>query len=59
MIKNLFNLSNKNIQYSFILNYRGVGEKVWGKQDDRGLNKWNKGKLLNLNLSHLVSGPFS
>ena len=59
MIKNLFNLSNKNIQYSFILNYRGVGEKVWGKQDDRGLNEWNQGKFLNLNVSHVILGPFS
>ena len=26
MIKNLCNLSNENTHYSFILNYRGVGE---------------------------------
>ena len=46
MIKNSCNLSNEKTQYSFILNYRGVGEEVLGKGSKRSLNKWNLGKLL-------------
>ena len=38
MIKNLCNYCKT--QYSFILNYRGVGGG-----DERDLNKWNQGKV--------------
>ena len=41
MIKNVCSLSNE--KYSFILNYRGVGEEVRGERD---LNKRIRGKLL-------------
>ena len=45
MIKNLCNLSNEKTQHSFILNYRDVGEGMWGEVAERHLNKWNQGKL--------------
>ena len=35
MVKNLFNL---NTQYSFIFNYKGVGEEVWEEWGQRSLN---------------------
>ena len=44
MIKNLCNVSNEKTQYSFILDYRDVGEKVLGEGGERGLNKWTQGK---------------
>ena len=44
MIKNACNLSMKK-HNSFILNYRGVGEEVWGKGSDKNLNKWNWGNM--------------
>ena len=49
MIKNLCNYCKT--QYSFILNYRGVGGG-----DERDLNKWNQGKV---NDSNVVWGTFS
>ena len=49
MIKNFCNLSNEKTQYCFILNYRGVGEEVWGKGGgERGLNKWNQWNIIEI-----------
>ena len=42
------NLSNEKTQYSFILNYKGVGEEVWKEQCKKGLNKWNQGKIIEI-----------
>ena len=42
MIKNLCNLRNEKIQFSFILNYNGAGEQVQGKEGgEKSLNNWN------------------
>ena len=35
---NIWNLSNEKTQYSFILNYRGVGEKLLGREGNRVSN---------------------
>ena len=46
--------------YSFILNYRDVGENVQG--DLKGdLNKWNQGIIIEIfqNLSNVILGTFS
>ena len=37
MKKNLWNLSNEKTQYSFMLNYRVVGEEVWGGGGGEGM----------------------
>ena len=36
IIKNLCNLSNEKNDYSFILNYKGVGEEECSEQGERG-----------------------
>ena len=46
MAKNLSNLSNEKTHYSFFLNYRGIGKKVCEKGNERGLKKWNPGKII-------------
>ena len=48
MIKNSCNLSKEKTQYSFILNFRGVWKEAWGKGDERDLNKWNRGKIIEI-----------
>ena len=45
MIKNLYNLRKQKTQSSFILDYNGAWEEVWGKGDVKDLNKWNQGKI--------------
>ena len=34
-------------QYSFILDYRGVGEEAGGREC-RGLSKWNQGEIIEI-----------
>ena len=51
MIKNLCHCFCTKTQYSFTLDYRGVGEKVCkgeGVAVERGLNKWNQGKVIEI-----------
>ena len=44
MIKTLHGCFSTKTQYSFIFNYRGVGEGL----GEEGLSKWNQGKLIEI-----------
>ena len=32
----------------FILNYKGIREEVEGSWDERALNKWNQGEIIEI-----------